>query len=227
MCNLVRQEVKWLCPQSGKLHFDFSLNKKTFQKVFNMSALLQKFFDRLLCALMFSLGVLFATDLNHDTHEHTGNCEQNHGFCERWRPQGTVLNANATQYFLKPELLLQHQAFDGHGHGAHESQNEEHGENGANTLYEASCRKKKAIKKDQRRMFTKGTVKWQKYNIRAKCHTDAVMLCLIPGGCRTTKGLESKLSIHLKKQQNNIYDYLIYYGKKKLTFSPENFEFNQ
>lgn len=82
------------------------------------------------------------TDLNHDTHERTGNAEQNNVFCEPGGPQGSVLNPNGSQHLLEPQLLLQHQAFDAHAHGVHEGQDQEHGENRSDTLNEAGCRGK-------------------------------------------------------------------------------------
>lgn len=94
----------------------------------------------------FPLSDCFSTDLNHDTYERTGNCEQNNVFSEPCTPKGAVLNANGTQHFLEPPFLLQHQVFDGHAHGVHEGQHQEHGEHASNALDEAGCRRKRSKK---------------------------------------------------------------------------------
>lgn len=101
----------------------------------------------MVCVLVFCMkGHLFSTDLNHDTYECTGNCEQNNVLCEPGRPKGTILNANSTQHFLEPEFLFQHQAFDGHTHSVHEGQHQKHGEDSSNTLDETGHKEKQSNK---------------------------------------------------------------------------------
>lgn len=81
----------------------------------------------------------FFTDLQQDTDEQTGNCEQNNVLCQPGQPQGTVMNAHSTQHILQPELLLKHQVFDGHAHGVYKGQHDYQRYHGSDLFSEAGC----------------------------------------------------------------------------------------
>lgn len=95
-----------------------------------------------------------ATNLDHDTYERTGNCQQNNVLCEPGGPQGPVLDADGTQHLFEPQLLLQHQCLDAHAHGVHEGQHQHHGQHAADALDEAGCRRAMAKKRGSGRVET-------------------------------------------------------------------------